>query len=92
MATTASTSGVRTPSAPSDSDPAWREDLAAYLRPQMFPAGQDELQATLLRLHAPSRLLWRLAALSPMRQYASLDTVIEEVDRRSGTHVVREPL
>ena len=63
MATTASTSGVRTPSALSDSDPAWREDLAAYLRPQMFPAGQDELQATLLRLHAPSRLLGDLLRL-----------------------------
>jgi hypothetical protein len=58
----------------------------------VFPAGQAELQATLLRLHAPSRLLWRLSALSPMRQYPGLDVVIEDVERRAGVPLVREPL
>jgi hypothetical protein len=59
---------------------ALQRQLAEYLSPAAFPATADELQAALIRRRAPARLLWRLAPLSPLRRYASLAAVIQDID------------
>lgn len=59
----------------------WRAELADYLRPGAFPARQDDLLALLIRKHAPSRLLWRVAQSAPGRTYRSLETLCEDAGR-----------
>ena len=53
--------------------------LRAVLARHPFPTGQDDLLALLVARHEPSRLLWRVAALSRTRAYASADEVCDAI-------------
>lgn len=68
------------------------DELAQHLRGAGFPARQDELQATLVRRHAPTSLLWRIGSLAPDRLYSTLDQVLEDLDSPPVDHVSREPM
>ncbi|WP_270888161.1 DUF2795 domain-containing protein [Pedococcus sp. 5OH_020] len=69
-----------------------RSKLAHHLGQGCFPATQDELQATLIRVHAPARLLWELMPLSPTRRYPNLGEVFAELDHPSVHETAREPI
>lgn len=81
--------------APSATLPAseedWPEQLARALRPSCFPARQDEMLATLIRLRAPSHLLWRLACLPRTRRFGSLAEVLDYVKGHLPVGAVAEP-
>lgn len=64
-----------------DSDLA---ELRGALTRVLFPAQQDDVLATLVRQQAPSRLLWRVGALSRTRRYHSLDELCGEIGRPTG--------
>lgn len=66
--------------------------LRDYLSPRCFPATRDELQATLVRHHAPARLLWEMTCLSASRRYDSLDQVCEALKRPVRPSLPREPI
>jgi hypothetical protein len=66
--------------------------LSHYLSPQCFPATRDELQATLVRCHAPTRLLWELTCLSAFRRYDSFDQVCDALARPARPSLPREPI
>ena len=86
MTTTAPPSARTTRTAP------WRADLEGMLRPECFPARQDELLATLLRHRAPSSLLWRLACLPRTRRFTGVEEVCAYIEDHAHDHTVGEPL
>ena len=60
------------------------EDLAelrAVLAHHRFPTTQDAILALLVARHEPSRMLWRVAALTRTREYHSVDQVCDEIER-----------
>ena len=63
-----------------------------YLSPRCFPATRDELQATLVRHHAPAHLLWELASLSPTRRFDDLDKLCTALDGHSRPSLPLEPI
>ena len=67
------------PPAPVSQHQEWSDELAAFLGPACFPATHDHLAATLIRRHAPSRLLWHLSVLPRSRKFASLHEVVEHL-------------
>lgn len=68
------------------------DELAQHLRTAGFPARQDELQASLIRRHAPTSLLWRIGSLPPDRLYATVDQVLRDLDGPPVAHISREPM
>jgi hypothetical protein len=66
-------------------------ELGDYLSARCLPATRDELQAMLVRHHAPTRLLWQLARLAPTTTYTSLDEVYAAVEAPAAPSVPREP-
>ena len=66
-------------------------DLRQFLGGACFPAGTDELQATLIRHRAPTRLLWLVAGLPFQRRYASLTEVLEDLGAARPPELPREP-
>lgn len=70
----------------SDDGGPWVSEFASLLADMRFPACQDELIATLIRRHAPSRLLRHLADLDRSRLYTS---ALEVVMACGGEHGVR---
>ena len=73
-------------------DSPWPEQLGHVLRPACFPARQDDLLATLVRAHAPSHLMWRLARLPRTRVFSSVEEVVEFLDSQASTGTLAEPL
>jgi hypothetical protein len=76
-------------------DHATQDDPPAlwhYLSPEAFPATRDDLQAALVRHHAPARLLWELTCLSSSRRYDNLDQVCEALERPARPALPREPI
>ena len=59
-----------------DQTGGWAQECAELLAAECFPAGQDDLLAALVRQHAPSRLLRRLAAVSRERVFTDLDDLM----------------
>lgn len=59
-------------------------ELRAHLARLPFPATQDDTLARLVARHAPSRLLWRVAALSRTHTYRSLDELCGAVTAGAG--------
>lgn len=66
-------------------------ELGDYLTARCLPATRDELQATLVRHHAPTRLVWELARLAPHHSYTSLDEVRAALDGPAAPSLPREP-
>ena len=66
-------------------------DLRQFLGAACFPAGTDELQATLIRHRAPTRLLWLVAGLPYQRRYADLDEVLDDLGDARPPELPREP-
>ena len=62
-------------------------DLRQALAHHRFPTDQDHLIAACIARHAPSRMLWRLAALNRTRAYHSLDQVCSEVVEFTRVHM-----
>lgn len=56
-----------------------------------FPATQDDTLALLVAGRAPSRLLWRVAALSRTRSYRSLDEVCAAITGFAGGRLPPPP-
>jgi hypothetical protein len=67
-------------------------EVRDYLSPRCFPATRDELQATLVRHHAPAQLLWELASLSPTRRFEDLDKLCTALDGHSRPSLPLEPI
>lgn len=61
----------------------WRDELAAVLGPTTFPCTNQDAKVTLLRAHAPSRLIERLATTQPELRFASLESLIDYIDAHS---------
>ena len=72
------------PSSTSHQDQAWPEELATFLGPRCFPATHDHLVATLIKRHAPSRLVWHVSSLPRTRHFQSLGEVIEHLTQDSS--------
>lgn len=47
----------------------WRDDLLTFFGPKSFSAGCDDLVASLIRHHAPSRMPWHLSVLPQGRRF-----------------------
>ncbi|NYG05811.1 hypothetical protein BJ986_000298 [Phycicoccus badiiscoriae] len=75
---------MATPTRPTDQDPDWADQLADHLGPGCFPATHDRLVAILSTRHAPSHLLWRLAALPRAREFSSLAELLEHLGQTDG--------
>ena len=58
--------------------------IRAALARMPFPAGVDDVLATLVRQRAPSRLLWRVAGLPRAQRYLSLHDLCDGVARGPG--------
>ncbi len=71
-----------------DSDLA---ELRAVLARHRFPISQDDILALLVARHEPSRLLWRVAALSRTRAYLSVDEVCDEIARTTDSGMPPPP-
>ena len=68
------------------------DELAQHQRGAGIPARQVELQASLVRRHAPTSLLWRIGSLPPDRLYSTVDQVLQDLDGPPVDHVSREPM
>jgi hypothetical protein len=66
-------------------------ELADYLPSSCFPARADEVQATLIRKHAPTSLLWVVARLPLHRRYQSLTDLVGDLDGPARTSLAPEP-
>jgi hypothetical protein len=67
-------------------------ELADYLPPACFPARADEIQATLIRRHAPTPLLWVVTRLARDRRYQSMTDLVGDLDGPARTTLAPEPL
>jgi hypothetical protein len=66
-------------------------ELRAVLARHPFPTGQDDILALLVARHEPSRMLWRVAALSRTRQYQSVEEVCDDISRAAGSGMPPPP-
>lgn len=66
-------------------------ELRVRLARLPFPATQDDTLALLVARQAPSRLLWRVAALSRTRTYRSLDEVCAAITGFAGGRMPPPP-
>ena len=67
-------------------------DLADYLPSSCCPARADEIQATLVRRHAPTALLWVVTRLPRHRRYQSLTDLLGDLGGPARTSLAPEPL
>ncbi len=74
----------------SDDEGAWAGECVSLLTGVSFPAGQDELIATLIRRHAPVRLLRHLADLDRDRRYANPWEVVMACGGKDGPSPLSE--
>ncbi|MCU1537577.1 MAG: hypothetical protein JWP82_1928 [Humibacillus sp.] len=66
----------------SGGDEHWADELCRWLRPDEFPAGRGALTASLLRRHAPARVLWRLSCLPEDSWFDSTDDMVACIAQR----------
>ncbi len=67
-------------------------EVRDYLPPRCFPATRDDLQATLVDRHAPTRLLWALACVSPSRRFDDLDQLCSALEQGLRPSLPLEPI
>jgi hypothetical protein len=91
-ATTYDQRNLATPTRPGHWRDPLGDELEQHLRSAGFPARQDELQASLIRRHAPTSLLWLIGALPPDRLYSTVDQVLQDLDGPPVDHISREPM
>lgn len=66
-------------------------ELRAVLARHPFPTTQDDILALLVARHEPSRMLWRVAALSRTRVYHSADAVCGDIAHVADTGMPPPP-
>ena len=66
-------------------------NLRAVLARHPFPTSQNDILALLVARHEPSRLLWRVAALTGSRAYHSPGEVCAEIARSAAIRMPPPP-
>ncbi len=80
------------PGAPEAESTEELSKLSDFLPPRCFPCTRDGLSAILARSHAPTRLLWELARLSPSRVYEDVEQVRAAVEQAVEPASPPEPI